>query len=103
AIRDAKEKLDNAGAEDEDRIKMVGDMLSALVEMDAKKDLLKAAIDVVKMQLGNLQDGQDRIKMVGDMLSALVELDAKSVMSSVLQDADVISVLEQACNATRSD
>ena len=63
--------------------------------------------------------------LAGDMLSALVELDAKSVMSSVLQDADVISVarphalcpchrslscgcrlaqvLEQACNATRSD
>ena len=68
---------------------LAGDMLSALVEMDAKKDLLKAdarprcamegacssaslfdcllatqkaeAIDVVKMQLGNLQDDQARL------------------------------------------
>ena len=62
--------------------------------------------------------------LAGDMLSALVELDANSVMSSALQDVDVTSVarphavcpcrspselcrlaqvLEQACNATRSD
>ncbi|CAE7755142.1 unnamed protein product, partial [Symbiodinium sp. KB8] len=37
------------------------------------------------------------------MLSALVKLDAKTVMSSALQDPDVQSVLEQACNATRDD
>ncbi|CAE7842677.1 unnamed protein product [Symbiodinium necroappetens] len=37
------------------------------------------------------------------MLSALVKLDAKSMMSSALEDADVISVLEQAWTATRSD
>ncbi|CAE7211549.1 unnamed protein product [Symbiodinium sp. KB8] len=92
-----------------------GGMLSALVELQLKdKDLLKAAIDVIKKQLGNLQDDQARlfIEVVsiarvapaqGDMLSALVELDAKSVMRSALQDVDVRTVLEQACNATRSD
>ncbi|CAE7547017.1 unnamed protein product [Symbiodinium natans] len=104
AIRQPKLKLRNAGTDDEGRIKMVGDMLSALVELQLKdKDLLQAAIDVIKKQLEKLQDDQGRIKMVGDMLSALVELDANSVMSSALQDVDVTSVLEQACNATRSD
>ncbi|CAE7547031.1 unnamed protein product [Symbiodinium natans] len=99
-IKKQLEKLQD----DQGRIKMVGDMLSALVELQLKdKDLLQAAIDVIKKQLEKLQDDQGRIKMVGDMLSALVELDANSVMSSALQDVDVTSVLEQACNATRSD
>ncbi|CAE7342068.1 unnamed protein product, partial [Symbiodinium pilosum] len=64
AIRDAKRKLDNAGA-DEDRIAMVGAMLSALVEMDAVdvmrsalevpvvQSVLKAALDVSKDDVGS--------------------------------------------------
>ncbi|CAJ1443058.1 unnamed protein product [Effrenium voratum] len=91
--------LENAGPD--------GAMLSALVDLNAKEDLLKGAIDVfievVSMARG--APAQDRIAMVRRglgavgklarcaMLSALVEMDAVDVMRSALKDPDVQSAL----------
>ncbi|OLQ00138.1 hypothetical protein AK812_SmicGene17218, partial [Symbiodinium microadriaticum] len=90
AIRDAKRKLDHAGAS-EDRIAIVGrgDMLSALVKMDAETTLLKEAIAVIKEQLTKLKDNQDRITMVGggvgDMLKTQVELKANDLLKAAIE------------------
>ncbi|CAE7257312.1 unnamed protein product [Symbiodinium sp. CCMP2456] len=94
--------LEKSAAELDRKLKLPDGPRERLVK-HIKKLKAAAAVRDFKKKLEDEGADEDRITMVGDMLSALVKLDAKTVMSSALEDPDVQSVLEQACNATRDD